>query len=96
MAAFNEGGAGLVLAEGLDGISTVIEKVVINEILAQANRISASLANRSRRYFQYHKCATRATRPRGARGGPGPPALAHGSAQPPRARGGRWSAGRRG
>ena len=29
MAAFNEGGAGLVLAEGLDGISTVIEKVVI-------------------------------------------------------------------
>lgn len=28
MAAFNEGGAGLVLAEGLDGISTVIEKVV--------------------------------------------------------------------
>ena len=28
MAPFNEGGAGLVLAEGLDGISTVIEKVV--------------------------------------------------------------------
>ena len=28
VAPFNEGGAGLVLAEGLDSVSTVVEKVV--------------------------------------------------------------------